>query len=206
MVAKAVLLASALCLMTASAQAADAPLPVPAKALPVPAAPIPTLPIFAQNPSPEASRWSGLYVGTEIFGVGGKGLKGGFGGGAYAGYSREFANNWVVGVKGSTGYTPSLLKFSPASGYDFASANLKAGYDMGRFMPFVTAGVGFAKPNLRSFGFTGAAGAANDLFNDTGNLQTVGTIGAGVDYKITNDVSVELAVSAYRGPAAAAWP
>ncbi len=182
-----------------AAWAADAPAPVPATL----AAP---LPIFASTPQPEISPWAGLYVGTEIFGIGGKGLKGGFGGDAFAGYNREFSNNWVLGVQGSTGYAPSLYKTSVATGYEFATTTLKAGYDMGRLMPFVTASVGLAKPNVRTLGYTGALDTADTLLNDPRDLQAAGSVGAGVDYKITNNLSMELAVSATRGPAGAAWP
>ena len=73
-------------------------------------------------------------------------------------------------------------------------------------MPFVTAGVGLARPNLRATGYTGALDAADSLLNGRTDLQALGSIGAGVDYKITNNLSMELAVSATRGPAACSRP
>lgn len=159
----------------------------------------PTLPTFALNAPPDQpSPWTGLYVGTEVLGFsGGKGVKGGFGGGAYAGYDRELDNGIVVGIQGTTGYSPGFFKHSP--GFEFATTDVRVGYDMGRFMPFVTAGVGLASPNGRSPGYTGAANAATDLFNSSGDLRGFQSMGAGFAYKVTDKLTVELAVQAYRG-------
>lgn len=158
-----------------------------------------TLPSLALNPQPEPSPWRGLHVGSEVYAAGGRGLATGVGGSAFLGYDRAFGNEWVLGLEARTGYAPSLWKLSAARGYEFAEADLKAGYPLGRFTPFVTAGLGFARPNLRASGYSGATNAATDLFNDPGTLVTVGRLGGGVNYRITNDVSVEVAVSAGRG-------
>ena len=162
----------------------------------------PALPTFALSAPPEQpSPWTGLYVGSEVFGVsGGKGIRGGFGGSGFAGYDREFDNGVVVGVQGNAGYAPGLLKHSAITGFNFASTDVRVGYDMGRLMPFVTAGVGFAKPNVRSLGgYTGAANSANDLFNSRGDLRSFATVGAGFAYKVTDKLTVELAVQAFHG-------
>ena len=192
MMAKTGFIVMALCGMSTVARAADAPT---AGDLNTPA-----LPTFALTAPPtDPSPWTGLSIGTEVFGIsGGKGLRGGFGGAATAGYERELDNNVVVGIDGSAGYTPSLFKNSPFRGYNFASTDVRVGYDMGRFMPFVTAGVGLARPNGRTFGgFTGAADSTTDLFNATGDLRSFQTVGAGFAYKLTEHTTVELAVQAY---------
>ena len=162
----------------------------------------PVLPTFALNTPPaDPSPWTGLYVGSEVFGFGGsKGVRGGFGGAGYAGYDREIENGVVVGLQGTAGYTPSLFSHSRVTSYDFASTDVRVGYDMGRFMPFVTAGVGFAKPNLRTFGgYTGVADSATDLFSSRGDLRAFETVGAGFAYRVTNRLTVELAVQAFHG-------
>ena len=165
----------------------------------------PALPSFALAAPPTApSPWTGLYVGSELFAVGGgKNVRGGFGGGGYIGYDREFDNNWVLGVEGSAGYTPSFLKQSPFRGYNYAEAAVRVGYDLGRVMPFVTLGAGGLRPNGRTFdGYSGTANSITDLFNSDGDLRGYGTVGAGFAYKLTANTTVELAVQAYRGKAA----
>ncbi|HUZ67195.1 MAG TPA: outer membrane beta-barrel protein [Beijerinckiaceae bacterium] len=165
----------------------------------------PTLPTFAQSPaSQDGSKdpWRGLYAGSELSFSSGR--NGGLGGGAYAGYNREFANHWVIGIQGGVGYAPSLFPYSSAIGYNYGTVNVKAGYDMGRFLPFVTAGMALAKPSVPFVNYTGPMNAANDLFNSSGKLQTLTSVGAGFDYAINNNVSVEMSVSASQG--GVAWP
>jgi hypothetical protein len=161
----------------------------------------PTLPTFAtMTPPAEPSPWTGLYVGTEVFGIsGGKGVRGGFGGGAYAGYDHEFDNNWVVGVQGGVGYSPSVFNWA-ARGFNYAEVEARVGYDMGRLMPFVTVGGVAARPNGRTLGGVGDSSAAfNDLFNSNGDLRGFATVGAGFAYKLTPNTTVELAVQTYHG-------
>jgi opacity protein-like surface antigen len=166
--------------------------------------PAPKLPSFAANPQPlsaspqTASPWSGLYVGSEAFAVSRKGAKGLVGGSAFVGYHREFDNNVVVGVEASTGLARSF-RHSPFVSYDYAATNLKLGYDMGRLMPFVTAGFVFAKPLTGRGGYVSATDSINDLFNSPSSIRTFGTIGAGFDYAVTDKLSVGLAVSAGNG-------
>lgn len=161
----------------------------------------PALPTFAMTAPPtDPSPWTGLYVGSEVFArSGGKGLRGGFGGSGYAGYDRELDNGIVVGLQGNLGYAPGLFKHSAVTGFEFASTDVRIGYDMGRLMPFVTVGVGLARPNVRSTGYAGAANAANDLFNSTGDLRSFESVGAGFAYKVTNNLTVGVAVQAFYG-------
>ncbi len=165
------------------------------------------LPLFAQNlpPKPqEPSIWSGLYVGSEVFAISGRGVKGGFGGSGFIGYDHVLANDVVVGVRASAGYSPSLARWGAARGFDFASSNVVVGYEMGRFKPFVTAGVALAKPDVIGRGFTTTTDSVNSLFDSTSSVKAFGTVGAGFDYAITDKLSVGLSVSAGtgRGPLA----
>jgi outer membrane immunogenic protein len=166
-----------------------------------------SLPLFAQTLQPkpqERSVWSGLYVGSEVFAISGKGVKGGFGGAGFIGYDHVFANDVVVGVRVDAGYSPSLARWGAARGFDFASTNVSVGYEMGRFKPFVTAGVALVKPDVIGRGFTTPSDAFNDLFDSTAGVKAHGTVGAGLDYAVTDKLSVGVTVSAGagRGPAA----
>ena len=164
-----------------------------------PAASAPTLPSLALNqeaPSP----WTGFYVGGEVDAAFAKGSKPGFGGAGFAGYNHEFSNNLVLGVEAKTGYAPYLFASGPNHGFNFAETSAKVGYDMGRFMPYVTAGVVFAKSN--TFGvpaYTGAADSLNSLFSPGGGLSTFGSVGAGFDYAITNKLTFGMEVRAASG-------
>lgn len=179
---------------------------LPARADDTPAAPptatTPKLPSFAMNPQapwtaagePATSPWTGFYVGSEVFAASVKGKKGLAGGSAFVGYNREFENNLVLGIEGSAGFAANSFKHGPYVGYDFAATNMKLGYDMGRLLPFVTAGFAFAKPT--SSRFSGAGDSLNDLFNSSSNIRGAGMVGAGFDYMVTDKLTVGVAVSA----------
>ena len=157
--------------------------------------PAPILPSLAVNPE-APSPWAGFYFGSEVEAAFAKGSKPGFGGAAFAGYNRELPNNLVIGVQGTAGYAPYLFASGPAHGFNFAEASTKVGYDMGRFMPYITAGVVFAKSN--AFGvpaYTGASDSMNALFAQGGGaLQAAGVVGAGFDYAVNDKISVGVEV------------
>jgi outer membrane immunogenic protein len=175
-------------------------LPARADQATAPASAPPTLlPSLAANPE-APSPWAGLYVGSEVEAAFAKGSKPGFGGAAFAGYNREFDNNLVLGVQGATGYAPFLFAHGPAGGFNFAETSVSVGDDMGRFMPYLTAGVALAKPN--SFGvpaFTGATDSMNSLFSSGGDLRALGVVGAGFDYQVTDKLSFGVAVTTGTG-------
>jgi len=152
----------------------------------------------------EPSRWSGFYVGSEMFAISGSGaLKGGVGGAADFGYNHEFSNKVVFGVDAAIGYAPAFLRNSPYSGFDLAAVNVKAGYDMGRLMPYVTTGIILEKPHTSlAAGYTGASDAVNGLFTGSSDLKAAGTVGAGFNYAVTDKLSVgmDVGVSAGRNP------
>ena len=147
----------------------------------------------------QPSLWSGLYVGTDVFAIGGKGVRGGVGGGGYAGYNHEFPNKVIVGIEAGAGYAPSLYKFGPR-GFDYASTDVSIGYDMGRLMPFVTMGVDLLKPTgIGNRGFTSTSDSLNDLFDSSGKLNSLTTVGAGFNYAFSNNLSMGLEVSVTNG-------
>jgi opacity protein-like surface antigen len=194
-------------LPTLAAQTPTAP-QLPALAIPpAPASQLPALagtqqlPVLALDPQPPPSLWHGLYVGTEVFAIAGNGHKGHIGGDVQVGYDHEFANNIVLGVEGTAGYSPSLFKHSNIRGFDFATADAKVGYDMGRLMPYVTTGVVLAKPHFGSgFNFN-----SSDSFNNVinGGISDVkaATVGVGADYALTSNttIGVSLSVTNNRG-------
>jgi outer membrane immunogenic protein len=163
-----------------------------------------SLPLLALTPATAPntpSPWSGFYAGSEVFAISGKGLKGGVGGAGDFGYNHEFSNRVVVGVDGAVGYAPSLLRYSPYAGFDVAATNVKIGYDMGRFMPYVTGGVLLEKPHTTlNTGFTGASDAVNGLLAGSSNLKTAGTVGLGADYAITSKLTVGVQASFATAP------
>jgi opacity protein-like surface antigen len=155
------------------------------------------LPTFALAPAPQVSSpWTGLYVGTGLFAVSGNGSKAHVGGDLEIGYSHEFDNRIVLGVREIGGFAPALFSQGPARGFDFATTEAVVGYDMGRWMPYITSGVALVKP------VTGAASnfvspnqSMNDLFAAPGQLHALPTVGAGVDYAITPNLHVGASVT-----------
>jgi opacity protein-like surface antigen len=189
MAAKLFLALIALCSLSLPALADDAALPA--------------LPTFAQNPQPNPETpnpWSGLVAGSEVLVLSQKGAKGHVGGDGFVGYSHEFDNNLVVGVRASAGYSPSPFVCGPANGFDFAMTNVSIGYDMGRFLPYVTAGVGLAKANGGPGGLPNAGESFNNLFAGRSSPRAVATAGAGLDYAVTDRLTVGVSVSAVQSP------
>jgi opacity protein-like surface antigen len=175
----------------------------------------PNLPTLALNPQAVngraadgvASPWSGFYFGSEITAFSHKGAKGLVGGSALAGYNHEFGNRMVLGIETSVGFAPNIFTRGAASGYDFAATKFKLGYDMGRLMPFVTGSVVLAKPTIDTgIGFVGVSDTVNNLFNDSSHVKTFGSIGAGFDYALTNNLSLGITVSANKGAGFPTWP
>jgi opacity protein-like surface antigen len=171
--------------------------PVCVRAEPIGAPP----PFFAAPPAEpgEPSPWSGFYVGSETFVVSGKGAKGGLGGGAVIGYDRAFADNVVLGFTARAGYAPAFFPLRPFSGFDYLSANMRLSYEMGRWTPFVTAGVALAKPDTVGRGYVSAGDSFNGLFDQSAGVRGAGAVGAGVDYAVTDRLNVGVEVSAGGG-------
>jgi len=158
------------------------------------------LPAFAQNSpleAPPANPWSGLVVGSEIFGVSGRGVKGGVGGDGFFGLDRALDDNSFMSLRASAGHSPTWWGFGPSNGFDFAAASVKLGYDAGRWKPYIVAGVGLAKPNGAGFsGLPNAGDSINNLFAGGPRPKALTTFGAGVDYEVTEHLTVGVSVTA----------
>jgi hypothetical protein len=157
-------------------------------------------PLTAQAPSTSrpdgASPWQGLSMGTEVFAGSGMGKRGqgGFGGDLNIGYLKEFDTNVVVGVGLSSGYTPSFRNYGPR-GYNFGMADLKVGYDMGKFMPYVTVGVGKASAALNGQGGFQGLDSVNTMFGPHGASTTLTRVGAGFDYEVNEHLRIGAEIS-----------
>jgi opacity protein-like surface antigen len=157
----------------------------PAPAL---AADLPTLPSTAVS-QPTAPDWKGFYIGSGVSFSAIKGAKGQVGGDIFAGYDHVYGNGVVLGVQFATGYNPWVLP-NQMKGFDFATASVKLGYEMGRFTPYVMTGVGLAKATNFGSGLPNASNSINGLFSGPGAVQPVGTVGVGLDYAVTNNLHV----------------
>ncbi len=148
------------------------------------------------NIGAQKNPWEGLSMGTEIVagGASGKHGRGGFGGDLNIGYAKEFDNRIVLGLGLSTGYMPSLSSFGPR-GYDFGMANMKLGYDMGQFMPYVTVGLGRASGVAGAGGFQGM-NSLNNLFAPGGGPSAPLTkVGAGFNYEVNEHLHIGAEIS-----------
>ena len=157
---------------------------------------IPTTPI---DPNPSPSIWNGAYVGTGVTFAATKGQKGQFGGDVFAGYDKKFANNFVIGMRFDTGYSPFLAPSSRLRGFDFAMGEVKVGYDFGRVSPYVFAGGGIARATAFSSPLPDAASTMNGAFGAGPGFGVV-EFGAGVDYHVTNNITVGVQARAVNGP------
>ena len=162
------------------------------------AADLPTLPSTNAEPQPSAPDWKGFYIGSGISLSAVRGAKGQIGGDIFAGYDHVFSNGVVLGAQFATGYDPWALP-NRYSGFDFAESSIKLGYQMGRFTPYVTAGVGLAKATNFGSGLPDANNSINGLFSGPGAVQPVGSVGVGVDYAVTNNVRVGVAAYVNNG-------
>lgn len=140
----------------------------------------------------------------------------GFVGGLYAGYNFEVGNNVVLGaetdfvwgdVKDS--YS-SIDRYTADSVYNYnaegkikqkwaGATRVRVGYAMDRFMPYVAGGVAYTKVETSGLNYLTSANpaaptvqAGSALGYNASNTLTGWTIGAGVDYAVTDNVLVRL--------------
>jgi len=150
--------------------------------------------------------WSGLYVGgnfgydwggTTPNGISTDRIKGsGALGGLHAGYNFQF-DRFVTGFEvdlsfgnesGSAVYANGV---SAASELNWlSSARLRAGYSFDSLMLYATGGVAFADLNIRT--------AAGGVTSNTSEVMTGWVLGAGVETKLTQNISARLEALHYR--------
>jgi len=163
-------------------------------------------PLFAASPETQTPTpdWSGFYIGAGIDAVAFKGAKAQFGGDVFGGYDHRFDNNVILGARFTTGYSPWAFASGPYKGFSFGEADMKLGYAMGRLTPYVVVGAALARPSYGAdFGDLGQS--VNGLFSGPGAVQAVGTAGVGVDYAVTNNVTVGIEARVNQGGAFGAF-
>ncbi|MFT4095867.1 MAG: hypothetical protein QM651_02005 [Rhodoblastus sp.] len=100
---------------------------------------------------------------------------------------------YLFGVEQKTGFAAGGDMLGLASGFAFSRTNMKFGYDMGAFRPYMSAA--FAEAKAPAFGaniFAAPPGAATPFaFSSQAT-----TIGAGFDYSITESLSFGMSVNA----------
>lgn len=157
-----------------------------------------SLPAFARNPqafTQNLSVWNGLQEGQQFYSFTTSGMGRLSGSGTFSGFSQKFSNNVFVDVRAGSGYAPSIFQSNPVSGFDYASTQLKIGYDLGRLRPYVIGSFGAVNPVL-SNGLNIPGGPANTMLNQTaGGTRSFTSVGAGFDYAISNKLSVGVGVS-----------
>jgi outer membrane immunogenic protein len=143
-----------------------------------------------------AGNWDGFYLG--VFGGYGVGeatddvtdspidLDGNWIGGVNAGFDFTLTEGLVLGIVGDVAYLGLDGVSADDIGYDLywgGSLRGKIGFDGGAFLPYLTAGLAIADAQVEGSGaITGS---------DT-NTHVGWTVGAGVEFAVTEDVSIDL--------------
>jgi len=157
--------------------------------------------------SAPAFSWQGFYVGGQIGGSWGdtdvktRGIVNtkrsvdpdGFIGGLYAGYNFDAGNNIILGLEtdfiwGDLSETKRGTDYRAHLKQEWQGATrVRAGYAMDRFLPYIAAGVAYGKVKSSLSSVT----VANSRWSDDDTF-TGWTIGAGLDYAVTNNILVRL--------------
>lgn len=182
------------CALAPPALAADFAAPLPTFAAP--------LPTFARAPEAAtrdaASVWKGFSAGVEAFAVSGKGIKGGLGGAANVAWRTALDERTTFQLKTSAGYMPGVWKASAwgragFTGSNFVFTEASLAHEIGRVRPWASVGVGYAKAT-RFGGFSGGLNSINDMFGEPGKGAGFVAVGAGVDYAVTDKLTIGVAV------------
>ena len=164
------------------------------------APPPPALP-SPDAPPPDVNPWSGLTIGSEVFGISGRGLKSHVGGGGFAEWSRYNPDGSFVAFSGGAGFSPAFFPtgWTTATGYDLTTLSVKAGQDFGRLKTFVMGDMELAKPSVGPAGAPSAMGSIDNVLSAPSRLRARGAVGAGFEYQVTDQVMVGATVSASQG-------
>jgi outer membrane immunogenic protein len=158
-----------------------------------------------------AFSWTGFYAGvhagygwadldtfySENLGVGGK--PDGFLGGGQVGYNYQLSNNLVLGLEADAAFA-DLKDDGKQGDSDFAfgtgakiaalgTVRGRAGYAIDRVLPYVTGG--FAWANARTGVTVGGDAIQNLSFTDS-KVFTGWTVGAGLEYAVTNNITAKV--------------
>lgn len=146
-------------------------------------------PVAHTVPAADAFDWSGAYVGaTAGVIVNKKGLpsvkdvkKGSFIGGVHAGYNQQLENNWVLGVETDLNISKAKKNAVISPKY-YGTARVRAGYAIGRILPYVDGGIAVGK-----LAVSAPAGAKDVKHTHVGY-----TVGGGVEYALTDNVTTRV--------------
>ncbi|NAZ35223.1 outer membrane protein [Rubellimicrobium sp. CFH 75288] len=179
-------------LRLAAAAAAASLIAVPALAGGLNQPVAPTTPVVAPAPVlpapalPQAGNWTGFYAGGQLsygFNVGSDDLEDSYDGalyGVHAGYQQN-VGRFVLGAELDYDWTDISIGEADTSIDNIGRLKLRAGWDAGRVMPYVTGG--FARAEL--------SGGIDETVNG-------GFLGAGVSYLVTDNVMVGAEVLQHR--------
>lgn len=162
-----------------------------------------TLPLLAQDrpafagsePSLTGDFWKGRYFGHTDFSLAPSGIGSIVTNRSFSSFGKTFDDKSFVAMRSSSGFLPTLAGPGLARGYQFSSTQLKAGYNLGRFRPYVTANFSSLRADRIGGGAVSLPGTFYNPANTGVNTQSFATIGAGVDFAITNNLSVGVGVS-----------
>lgn len=110
-------------------------------------------------------------------------------------FGKTFDDKSFVATRSASGFLPLLASPGLTRGYHFSSAQVKAGYNLGRFRPYVAAS--FSSLRRRNIG-GGAVSLPGTFYNPAfsgADTKSIANVGAGVDFAITNNFSVGIGVS-----------
>lgn len=108
------------------------------------------------------------------------------------GYDVRFGK-YLFGMEQKTGFAAGGDMLGLASGLSFSRTNMKFGYDMGAFKPYVSAS--FAETKAPAFGANVFA-APPDAATPYAFSASAASVGAGFDYAITDQLSFGMSVNA----------
>lgn len=114
------------------------------------------------------------------------------------GYNYQFSNNVVLGVEGDIGFGDvdgkqertvlGIIDVFGSADLDYlATVRGRLGYSVGRFLPYVTGGLAFARIDVN----TGLAGAEDDPVFFDKRTQYGYTVGGGLEYAVTDNISIK---------------
>lgn len=132
-----------------------------------------------------AGNWDGVFIGGFVGAAGGE-LTATFDGestsgwlvGANIGVNFTLTDGIVAGVVGDVAWTDLINEFDDVELNWTGSVRGRLGFDGGAFMPYLTAGLAF--------------GQGYFVQTDVTNMHVGWTVGAGVEFAVTEDLSVDL--------------
>jgi hypothetical protein len=173
------------------------------------AADLPSTPQIVANPLVGEFVWTGLSYGASFGAVARTGARGQVGGDTFISYNHVFDNNVALSLDFDTGYAPNLGPYRGAAGFDFASAQALATFNVnGPVRPWLyLEGVQTRGLNVSNAYPFAPAATVNGAFSGPGIGQSFGSVGAGVTIDVTPNS--QIMIGGQIGNAAApygVWP